>query len=128
MGHMPLYPLMLPRGRHRNLQFRDTSFSQPMPTEALVFTLANAIHEHQRTLLVEHMYPLVADHLEYENTTKVTCMLLEMDQTEQFPTTATTTTATGWKLKVNNNVTGQKLEVNNGATGWKLEIDVATKV
>ncbi|KAK0603174.1 hypothetical protein LWI29_002173 [Acer saccharum] len=63
------------------MPFRDTSFSQPMQTGALASALANATPEHQRTLLGEHLYPLV-DQLEHENAAKVTGMLLEMDQTE----------------------------------------------
>ncbi|KAK2657517.1 hypothetical protein Ddye_010569 [Dipteronia dyeriana] len=63
------------------MQFRDASFSQPMQTGALASALANATPEHQRTLLGEHLYPLV-DQLEHENAAKVTGMLLEMDQTE----------------------------------------------
>ncbi|KAK3221891.1 hypothetical protein Dsin_008916 [Dipteronia sinensis] len=63
------------------MPFRDASFSQPMQTGALASALANATPEHQRTLLGEHLYPLV-DQLEHENAAKVTGMLLEMDQTE----------------------------------------------
>ncbi|KAB1214740.1 Polyadenylate-binding protein 4 [Morella rubra] len=63
------------------MQFRDGSFSQPMPTGALATALANSTPEQQRTLLGENLYPLV-DQLERENAAKVTGMLLEMDQTE----------------------------------------------
>ncbi|KAK1562981.1 hypothetical protein Q3G72_020363 [Acer saccharum] len=45
-GHMPLYPLMLPRGHRCNIPFKDTLFSQPMQTEALTYALTNAKLEH----------------------------------------------------------------------------------
>jgi polyadenylate-binding protein len=61
--------------------FREASFSQPMSTGALASALANATPEQQRTLLGEHLYPLV-DSIEHESAAKVTGMLLEMDQPE----------------------------------------------
>ncbi|GKU98919.1 hypothetical protein SLEP1_g11854 [Rubroshorea leprosula] len=63
------------------MQFRDAAFSQPMTTGALATALANAPPDQQRTLLGEHLYPLV-EQLEHENAAKVTGMLLEMDQPE----------------------------------------------
>ncbi|GLT49381.1 hypothetical protein SLA2020_229410 [Shorea laevis] len=63
------------------MSFRDAAFSQPMSTGALATALANAPPDQQRTLLGEHLYPLV-EQLEHENAAKVTGMLLEMDQPE----------------------------------------------
>ncbi|XWS29801.1 hypothetical protein CRYUN_Cryun24cG0061700 [Craigia yunnanensis] len=63
------------------MPFRDAAFSQPMATGALASALANATPEQQRRLLGENLYPLV-DQVEHDNASKVTGMLLEMDQTE----------------------------------------------
>lgn len=96
-----MQPQMLPRGRGyryppgRNMpdspipggfipvgyDMSGMPFSQPASTGALASALANATPAQQRTLLGEHLYPLV-DQLEHENAAKVTGMLLEMDQTE----------------------------------------------
>ncbi|XP_044470296.1 polyadenylate-binding protein 4-like [Mangifera indica] len=59
------------------IPFRDAT----MQTGALASALANAAPDQQRTLLGEHLYPLV-EQLEHDNAAKVTGMLLEMDQTE----------------------------------------------
>ncbi|GAV91734.1 PABP domain-containing protein [Cephalotus follicularis] len=52
-----------------------------MQAVALATALANSTLDQQGTLLGENLYPLV-DALEHDNAAKVTCMLLEMDQTE----------------------------------------------
>ncbi|XP_010527159.1 PREDICTED: polyadenylate-binding protein 4-like, partial [Tarenaya hassleriana] len=96
-----MQPQMIPRGRGyryppgRNMpdgpipggilpvayDMTGMPFPQPLSTGALASALANATPAQQRTLLGEHLYPLV-DQLERDNAAKVTGMLLEMDQTE----------------------------------------------
>lgn len=53
----------------------------PMPISALASALASASPENQRLMLGEQLYPLV-ESLERNNASKVTGMLLEMDQSE----------------------------------------------
>ncbi|XP_010531254.1 PREDICTED: polyadenylate-binding protein 4 [Tarenaya hassleriana] len=96
-----LQPQMLPRGRGYRYSpvsnmldgpipggilpiaydMNGMPFAQPLSTGALASALANGTPAQQRTLLGEHLYPLV-DQMESENAAKVTGMLLEMDQTE----------------------------------------------
>ncbi|KMZ68991.1 putative Polyadenylate-binding protein [Zostera marina] len=55
--------------------------SQPIPISALASSLANAPPAQQRMMLGETLYPLVGQ-IEQDMASKVTGMLLEMDQTE----------------------------------------------
>ncbi|XP_050367028.1 polyadenylate-binding protein 3 [Argentina anserina] len=59
----------------------DVQRTGPVPMSKLASALASATPEHQRLMLGEQLYPLV-EHIEPELTSKVTGMLLEMDQTE----------------------------------------------
>ncbi|KAF6143957.1 hypothetical protein GIB67_017565 [Kingdonia uniflora] len=79
--NMPEAPMLSVPYDMGGMPLREVALSQPMPIAALATLLANSTPEHQRTLLGEHLYPLV-DQLEHDMAAKVTGMLLEMDQPE----------------------------------------------
>ncbi|XP_052202106.1 polyadenylate-binding protein 8-like isoform X2 [Diospyros lotus] len=69
-------------GRGLSVPLHDGGMSQPpVPIAALASALSKSSPADQRTILGEHLYPLV-EQLEPEMAAKVTGMLLEMDQAE----------------------------------------------
>ncbi|KAL2457768.1 Polyadenylate-binding protein 8 [Forsythia ovata] len=64
-----------------SLPLRDARISQRIPVQTLASKLANAPPSEHRMMLGENLYPLI-EQLEPEAASKVTGMLLEMDQTE----------------------------------------------